>query len=712
MSLFKLIILQIKYINPMKKTVLIAMTGLSMLCAGCGGTQKTSQNETALTDSVPADFKYEVDAFADLEVLRYYVPGFNSLTLQQKELVYYLSMAAIEGRDILYDQNNKYNLAIRRVLEAIYENYKGDKNTNDYKEFEIYLKRVWFSNGIHHHYGEEKFLPGFSKQFFTEQVKALPDSLIPRDCRSQCEHISADNFIQMITPVMFDPNVMAKKVNQSGGDLIRTSANNYYGETVTQKEVQDFYNAMKDTTDQTPISYGLNSRLIKVGDKLTEDVWKVGGLYSPAIEKIVGWLEKAQAVAENDKQKEVITRLISYYKTGDLKTFDQYAIAWVEDLDSRVDFVNGFTEVYGDPLGIKASWESTVNFKNTEATKRTEIISTNAQWFEDHSPVDKRFKKESVKGVSAKVITVAQLGGDCYPATPIGINLPNADWIRKDHGSKSVTIENIMEAYDAAGAHTGFNDEFMWSVSEVDLVKKYGFITDVLHTDLHECLGHGSGKLMPEVDPNALGEFSSTIEEARADLFGLYFLADAKLVELGIIPSAEAYKAEYYKFMMNGLMTQLVRIEPGKNIEESHMRNRQLIAKWVYEKGKADNVVEYKERDGKIYVVVNDYSKLRTLFGDLLAEIQRIKSEGDFKAAKAIVENYAVKVDQKLHNEVLARYKTLNMKPYKGFVNPTFELVKDNDGKITDVKISYKEGYAEQMLRYSKEFSTLPTFND
>ncbi|NDV95560.1 dihydrofolate reductase [Dysgonomonas sp. 521] len=696
----------------MKKTVLIAMTGLTMLFAGCGGSQKASHNEAALTDSVPADFRYEVDAFADLEILRYYVPGFNNLSLEQKELVYYLSMAAIEGRDILFDQNNKYNLAIRRVLEAIYENYKGDKNTKDYKEFEIYLKRVWFSNGIHHHYGEEKFLPGFSKQFFAEQVKALPDSLIPRDCRSLCEYISADNFIQIITPVMFDPNIMAKKVNQSGGDLIRTSANNYYGETVTQKEVQDFYNAMKDTTDQTPVSYGLNSRLIKVGDKLVEDVWKVGGLYSPAIERIVGWLEKAQAVAENDKQKEVITKLISYYKTGDLKTFDQYAIAWVEDLHSQVDFVNGFTEVYGDPLGIKASWESIVNFKNVEATKRTEIISTNAQWFEDHSPVDKQFKKENVKGVSAKVITVAQLGGDCYPGTPIGINLPNADWIRKDHGSKSVTIENIMEAYDAAGAHTGFNDEFMWSKSEVNLLKQYGFVTDVLHTDLHECLGHGSGKLMPEVDPNALGEFSSTIEEARADLFGLYFLADAKLVELGIIPNAEAYKAEYYKFMMNGLMTQLVRIEPGKDIEESHMRNRQLIAKWVYEKGKADNVVEYKVRDGKTYVVVNDYSKLRTLFGDLLAEIQRIKSEGDFKAAKAIVENYAIKVDQKLHNEVLARYKTLNMKPYKGFVNPTFELVKDNDGKITDVKISYKEGYAEQMIRYSKEFSTLPTFND
>lgn len=699
----------------MKKTVLIAMTGFSMLFAGCGGAQKPSGGQTEaniISDTVPADFKYEVDAFADLQILRYYVPGFNNLTLEQKELVYYLSMAALEGRDILYDQNNKYNLAIRRILEAIYTNYKGDKNTNDYKELEVYLKRVWFSNGIHHHYGEEKFLPGFSKEFFAEQVKALPDNLIPRDCRAQCEYISADNFIKVITPVMFDPRVMAKKVNQSGGDLIATSANNYYGDGVTQKEVQAFYAAMKDTTNQTPVSYGLNSRLVKTGSGLVEDVWKVGGLYSPAIEKIVGWLEKAQGVAENEKQKEVITKLISYYKTGDLKTFDQYAIAWVEDLNSQVDFVNGFTEVYGDPLGIKASWESIVNFKNVEATKRTEIISTNAQWFEDHSPVDKRFKKESVKGVSAKVITVAQLGGDCYPATPIGINLPNADWIRKEHGSKSVTIENIMEAYDAAGAHTGFNEEFMWSDAEVSLIKKYGFITDVLHTDLHECLGHGSGKLLPEVDPNALGEFSSTIEETRADLFGLYFLADTKLLDLGIIPNAEAYKAEYYKFMMNGLMTQLVRIEPGKNIEESHMRNRQLIAKWVFEKGKADNVVEFKIKDNKTYVVINDYNKLRTLFGDLLAEIQRIKSEGDFKGAKAIVENYAVKVDQKLHKEILDRYKTLNMKPYKGFVNPVFELAKDNDGKITDIKISYSEGYAEQMLRYSKEFSTLPTNND
>ena len=516
----------------------------------------------------------------------------------------------------------------------------------------------------------------------------------------------------MITPVMFDPRVMAKKVNQAGGDLIATSANNYYGDGITQKEVEEFYNAMKDTTDQTPISYGLNSRLEKRGDKLEENVWKLGGLYSNAIEKIVYWLEKAEGVAENDKQKEVISKLISYYKSGDLKTFDQYAVAWVEDLNSKVDFVNGFTEVYGDALGIKASWESIINFKKEEATKRTEIISSNAQWFENHSPVDNKFKKENVKGVTAKVITVAQLGGDCYPATPIGINLPNADWIRKDHGSKSVTIENIMEAYDQAGAHTGFNDEFMWSPVEIESIKKYGFITDLLHTDLHECLGHGSGKLLPDVDPNALGEFSSTIEETRADLFGLYFLADEKLLELGIIPDVEAYKAEYYKFMMNGLMTQLVRIEPGKDIEESHMRNRQLIARWVYEKGKDEKVVEFKERDGKTFVVINDYAKLRTLFGDLLAEIQRIKSEGDFNAAKQIVNEYAVKVDKEMHDEVLARYKKLNMKPYKGFVNPVLKAVVDENGKITDVNISYSEGYTEQMLRYSKEFSNLNTYND
>lgn len=673
----------------------------------------TAYGSDGKTNTPPADFRYEVDAFADLEILRYYVPGFNELSLQQKELVYYLSMAALEGRDILYDQNNKYNLAIRRTLEAIYENYYGDKNADDYKELEIYLKRVWFSNGIHHHYGEEKFLPGFSREFFKEQVLALPDSLIPKDhYKDKGRYMSAQEFVDMISPVIFDPDVMAKKVNQSGDDIIVSSANNYYAEGITQKEVQDYYAAMRDKTDNTPVSYGLNSRLEKQDGKLVENVWKIGGLYSPAIERIVYWLEKAQAVTENEKQKEVITRLISYYNTGDLSEFDQYAIAWVKDLDSRIDFVNGFTEVYGDPLGIKASWESIVNFKNEKATKRTEIISSNAQWFEDHSPVDKQFKKENVKGVSAKVITVVQLGGDCYPATPIGINLPNADWIRRDHGSKSVTIENIMEAYDAAGAHSGFNEEFVWSDTEIELMKKYGFTTDVLHTDLHECLGHGSGKLLPGTDPNALGEFSSTIEETRADLFGLYFLADKKLLELGIIPDAEAYKAEYYKFMMNGLMTQLVRIEPGRDIEESHMRNRQLIAKWVYEKGRQDNVVEYKVKDGKTYVVINDYQQLRTLFGKLLSEIQRIKSEGDFDAAKNIVMAYAVKVDTRLHEEVLRRYKSLDLKPYKGFVNPLYELVQDIDGKITDVKVSYDEGYAEQMMRYSKQFSNLPTFND
>lgn len=686
----------------MKKIVLTAVVASAFLLPGCGGGNKSSE----IKEESNKNFTYEVDQFADIQVLRYQVSGFEELPLQQKELVYYLSMAAIEGRDILYDQNNRYNLAIRRTLEAIYANYKGDKDAPDYKEFEVYLKRVWFSNGIHHHYGEEKFLPGFSKEFFAEQVKALPVDNVPvKDGQS------VDDFIAMLTPVMFDPSVMAKKVNQSGGDLIQLSANNYYGEGITQREVQDFYNKMKDPNDKTPVPYGLNSRLVKENGKLTEKVWKVGGLYSPAIERIVSWLEKAAGVAENDKQKEVINKLISYYKTGDLRAFDEYAIAWVNDLSSRVDFVNGFTEVYGDALGIKASWESIVNFKNIEATKRTETISANAQWFEDHSPVDPRFRKEEVKGVSAKVITAAQLGGDCYPSTPIGVNLPNADWIRKDYGSKSVTIENIMEAYDQAGLHTGFNDEFVWSKTEIDLFKKYGFITDVLHTDLHECLGHGSGKLLPGTDPNALGEFSSTIEEARADLFGLYYIADAKLVEIGVIPDAEAYKAEYYRYMMNGLMTQLVRIEQGKDIEEAHMRNRQLIARWVYEKGKADNVVEFKEKDGKTYVVVNDYLKLRDLFGQLLAEIQRVKSEGDFKGAKALVDNYAVKVDPKLHAQILERYKALNMKPYKGFVNPVYELVQDKDGKVTDVKVSYSEGYADQMMRYSKDFSTLPTYN-
>ena len=685
----------------MKKTIAMAMTGLSIVFGSCGG--NNSQNTTSQDDN----FTYEVDAFADLQILRYKVPEFESLSLEQKELIYYLAQAAAEGRDILYDQNGKYNLAIRRTLEAIYANYSGDKADKNYQEFETYLKRVWFSNGIHHHYGEEKFLPGFSKEFFEAEVKKLPADKVP-----VMENQTVEDFFTMIEPVMFDPNVMAKKVNQADGvDLIKTSANNYYGDGVTQEEVEAFYAKMKNPNDSTPIMYGMNSRLVKENGKLVEKVWKVGGLYSPAIERIVGWLEKAKGVAENDAQKTVIEKLISFYTTGDLKTFDKYAIAWVQDSLSRVDFVNGFTESYGDPLGMKASWESTVNFKNTEATKRTEIISTNAQWFEDHSPVDPRFRKEEVKGVTAKVITVAQLGGDCYPSTPIGINLPNSNWIRKDYGSKSVTIENIMEAYDKAAEHSGFSEEFVWSKVELDLLHKYGFITDVLHTDLHEILGHGSGQLMPGVDPDALKAYGSTIEEARADLFGLYYIADPKLVELGIIPSADAFKAEYYRFMMNGLMTQLTRIESGKTIEEAHMRNRQLIARWVYEKGKVDNVVEFKQRDGKTFVVVNDYAKLRNLFGQLLAEIQRVKSEGDFNGAKNLVENYAVQVDQKLLTEVLARYKSLNLKPYKGFVNPVFEAVTDKDGKIKDVKISYNEGYVEQMLRYSKDFSSLPTYN-
>jgi dipeptidyl-peptidase-3 len=674
----------------------MAITGLAVALGSCSGNKEQDE-----------EFVYEVDAFADLQVLRYQVPGFASLSLQQKEMIYYLSQAAIEGRDILYDQNGRYNLAIRRTLEAIYLNYKGDKTSKDYQEFEVYLKRVWFSNGIHHHYGEDKFLPGFSIDFFKEQVKQLPAEQVPVK-----EGQSVGEFLAMLEPVIFDPTVMAKKVNQAKDvDLIQTSANNYYGEGITQAEVEAFYAKMKNPADLTPVSYGLNSRLVKENGQLVEKTWKVGGLYSPAIERIIGWLEKADAVAENAGQKKVISTLIEYYKTGNLKTFDAYAIAWVQVSLSRVDFVNGFTESYGDPLGMKASWESTVNFKNTEATKRTEIISANAQWFEEHSPVDKRFKKEKVKGVTAKVITVAQLGGDCYPATPIGINLPNSNWIRKDYGSKSVTIENIMEAYDKAAQHSGFGEEFIWSKTELDLTAKYGFITDILHTDLHEILGHGSGQLLPGIDPDALKAYGSTIEEARADLFGLYYLGDAKLVELGIIPDSEAYKAEYYKFMMNGLMTQLTRIESGKDIEEAHMRNRQLIANWAYEKGRADNVTEFKKRDGKTFVVVNDYEKLRRLFRQLLAEIQRVKSEGDYEGAKNLVEDYGVKVNHKLHKEVLERYAKLNLKPYKGFVNPVFDVVKDAGGKITGIKVSYTEGYAEQMLRYANDFSILPTYN-
>ena len=680
------------------KKQLIACAAFALLTA-CSGSKTT----TAEADK----FDYTVEQFADLQILRYRVPGFENLSLQQKELVYYLTEAALQGRDILFDQNGKYNLRIRRTLEAVYTGYKGDKNTPDFKAMEVYLKRVWFSNGIHHHYGSEKFVPGFAPEFFKEAMLSVDASTLPL-----AEGQTAEQLCDELSPVIFDPAVMPKRVNQAAGeDLVLTSACNYY-DGVTQKEAEDFYNAMKDPKDETPISYGLNSRLVKENGKIQEKIWKVGGLYGQAIDKIVYWLKKAEGVAENPEQKAVIAELIKFYETGDLKTFDEYAILWVKDLNSLVDFVNGFTESYGDPLGMKASWESLVNFKDMEATHRTEIISGNAQWFEDHSPVDKQFKKDEVKGVSAKVITAAILAGDLYPATAIGINLPNSNWIRSHHGSKSVTIGNITDAYNKAAHGNGFNEEFVYSDAELQLIDKYADLTGELHTDLHECLGHGSGKLLPGVDPDALKAYGSTIEEARADLFGLYYVADPKLVELGLTPNEDAYKAEYYTYLMNGLMTQLVRIEPGNNVEEAHMRNRQLIARWVFEKGAADKVVELVKKDGKTYVVVNDYEKLRELFGELLSEIQRIKSTGDYQGAHDLVENYAVKVDPALHAEVLERYKKLNLAPYKGFVNPKYEAVVDAAGKITDVKVTYDEGYAEQMLRYSKDYSNLPSINN
>ena len=673
------------------------VTALSLLTA-CGGNPKT----TAEAEK----FDYTVEQFADLQILRYRVPGFEDLSLKQKELVYYLTEAALQGRDILFDQNGKYNLTIRRMLEAVYTGYKGDKNTPDFKAMEVYLKRVWFSNGIHHHYGSEKFVPGFTPEFFRQAVQSVDAATLPL-----AEGQTVEQLCEEVFPVIFDPTVMPKRVNQAAGeDLVLTSACNYY-DGVTQQEAEDFYNALKNPQDETPVSYGLNSRLVKEDGKIQEKVWKVGGLYGQALEKIVYWLKKAEGVAETPEQKAVIAKLMEFYETGDLKTFDEYAILWVKDLNSRIDFVNGFTESYGDPLGMKASWESLVNFKDLEATQRTELISGNAQWFEDHSPVDGQFKKEKVKGVSAKVITAAILAGDLYPATAIGINLPNANWIRSHHGSKSVTIGNITDAYNKAAHGNGFNEEFVYSDAELQLIDKYADVTDELHTDLHECLGHGSGKLLPGVDTDALKAYGSTIEEARADLFGLYYVADPKLVELGLTPSADAYKAQYYTYLMNGLMTQLVRIEPGNNVEEAHMRNRQLIARWVYEKGAAEKVVELVKKDGKTYVVINDYEKVRDLFGRLLAEIQRIKSTGDYAGAHDLVEAYAVKVDPALHAEVLERYKKLNLAPYKGFVNPKYEVVTDADGTITDVTVTYDEGYAEQMLRYSKDYSTLPSVN-
>lgn len=681
----------------MKKKLFMGIIGGALL-AGC-----STKSESQGADS----FNYTVEQFADLQLLRYQVPGFEELPLQTKALVYYLSEAALQGRDILFDQNGKYNLIIRQLLEVVYTDYQGDRTDANFLQLETYLKRVWFANGIHHHYGCDKFEPQFTPAFFRAALDQVDASKLPLAAGETLDALCAEVF-----PVIFDPAVMPKRVNQAeGADLVLTSAANYY-EGVTQKEAEAFYEAQKDANNPTPVMYGMNSRLVKEDGKVFEKVWKSGGLYGQAIDKVCYWLEKAATVAENEEQLAVINKLIQFYHDGDLKTFDEYAILWLKDLNSHVDFVNGFTESYGDPLGMKASWESLVNFKDLEATKRAELIGQNAQWFEDHSPVDGRFKKKEVKGVTAKVITAAILAGDLYPATAIGINLPNSNWIRGAHGSKSVTINNITDAYNKASRGSGFMKEFAYSADEIALIEKYGDLTGDLHTDLHECLGHGSGQLLPGVDPDGLKAYGATIEEARADLFGLYYMPDAKLVELGLTPTADAYQAEYYTFLLNGLMTQLVRIDLGKDVEESHMRNRQLIAKWVFEKGHADKVIEMVQQAGKTYVKVNNYERLRELFGELLTEIQRIKSEGDYLAARNLVEDYAVKIDPVLHKEVLDRYATLNLAPYKGFVNPVYEAQYDEAGNLIDVKVTYTEGYAQQMLRYSQEYATLPYRNN
>ena len=639
-----------------------------------------------------------IDRFDDIKVLRYEVPGFEELPLQQKVLIYYLAQATKAGRDILFDQNFKYNLTVRRALETIYNKYDGDRSAAEFVAMEKYLKKVWFANGIHHHYSNDKFRPEFSRAWFEQMLaKYIDQQSLPIESDLLCD-------------VIFDPTLYAKRLEQTDGlDLVAESACNYY-EGVTMKEVEEFYAAMRDENDPTPISYGLNSKLVKGKDgKIVEQTWKLGGMYSAAIEQIVYWLEKAAQVAE-EPQKSTINTLVNYYRTGNLREFDRYNILWVGDNESNVDFVNGFIEDYGDPMGRKASWEGTVNFIDSTACRRTQILSANAQWFEDNAPIDPKFRKKEVKGVSAKVITVAMLGGDCFPSTPIGINLPNADWIRKEYGSKSVTIDNITYAYDKAAQGNGFNEEFMLRTEDRERIAQYGKLSDDLHTDLHECLGHGSGQLAEGVKGGELKSYTSTLEETRADLFGLYYLGDPKMVEIGLIPSLDVAKAQYADYIMNGMMTQFSRIELGKNVEEAHMRNRKLIAEWCYEKGKKDNVIEWVKQDGKSYIVVNDFDALRRLFGELLKEVQRIKSTGDYEAGRKLVEDYAVKIDYDLHKEVLERYAKLNLEPYSGFVNPDYELV-EKDGEIVDVKIVYKSDFTEQMLHYSTEWSFLPSIN-
>ena len=649
-----------------------------------------------------ANFVYSDIRFADIQMLRYRLNGFDELTLRQKKLVYCLAQATLWGRDITFDQFGKYNLRIRKTLEAVYTDKAIDRTTADFGALETYLKRVWFSNGIYHHYGCDKFVPGFGEDYFANVVRSVDPSRLPLG-----KGESTEALLHELAPVMFTPEVLPKRVNkEAGADVVATSACNYY-EGVTQSEAEAFYRSRKAGWGDCSPSFGLNSTLVKRGGELQEEVWKEDGKYGKAISKITFWLREASKVAENETQVRVINKLIDYYKSGDLHTFDEYSIEWVNATEGSVDFINGFIEVYGDPLGIKGSWEGIVEYKDEAATKRTRLISENAQWFEDHSPVDPRFRKPVVKGITANVVCAAMLGGDEYPSTAIGINLPNADWIRARHGSKSVTIGNLAEAYNMAAKGNGFYGEFVIDSETLGLIDRYGDVCDDLHTDLHECLGHGSGRLLPGTDPDALKAYGNTIEEARADLFALYYLADDKLVELGLVPDADAYKAQYYTYIMNGLMTQLVRIEPGRTVEEAHMRNRQLIARWVWEQGQEANVVEIVVREGKTYVRINDYVQLRTLFGKLLAEVQRIKSEGDYEAARRLVEDYGVQVDPKLHAEVLQRYERLHLAPYKGFINPVYTLQTDAEGNVTDVQVTYTEGYAEQMLRYSREYSNL-----
>lgn len=641
-------------------------------------------------------FNYTDESFADIQMLRYKLDKFENLTLKQKMYIYYLAKATLCGRDITTDQFGKYNLLIRKTLEAIYEHYDGNRQTDDFHLLVVYLKRVWFSNGIHHHYGCEKFVPGFTETFFRMATKNVAE-YIDRD---------VDNVLDTICPIMFNPNIMAKRVNQKvGEDLVKTSACNYY-EGLTQNEVEAFYDAMRDKTDTEPISYGLNSTLRKAADgTISENVWRENGLYGKAIHNIIYWLQKAAGVAENKLQADIINTLVDYYRTGDLRTFDRYSVEWLKEHEGRIDFINGFIEVYGDPLGIKAAWEGIVTYKDIIATQRTQTISRNAQWFEDHSPVDSRFRKKKVVGVTANVVCAAMLGGDEYPSTAIGINLPNADWIRARHGSKSITIGNLTHAYNQASHGNGFLEEFVIDDNTRAIIDKYGDICDDLHTDLHECLGHGSGQLLNGVSADALGSYGSTIEEARADLFGLYYIADHKLVELGLTPDADAYRSQYYTYMMNGLLTQLTRIQPGNQIEEAHMRNRALIARWTMDN--FPQAATLIKRDGKTYLRINDYALLRTAFATLLAEIQRIKSEGDYETARELVERYAIDVDRNLHSELLARYNALGIAPYKGFVNPHMILVENSNGEPIDVKLDYTENYDQQMLRYSHEYGFL-----